>query len=780
MGSYKYTKIILWILILWWWDTSGLKIKAKLNDDIDAGKAYATTFYLTTGSSNENDKIMSNDMTSSFVEDVKETCETNKDSLYNRLNTPSTDYARITIYTTAEALTSNDADLMEFNDPTILNLVKNEYKRLTNVLTYQECNIFIFTDVFYVVPNANSGVIANRDKLFKDYLHLSDKFRDINKHFYIDESLTVTEVENQFYLNQNKDNIETQNHYFTTTQNTGRYTIQAAYIQVKTTKICVPNDTNDGRTSYQGVLNTDDGSSSVSLSENGYVLTVPAKADLSNLFVGKEYNTKHYNYVWEFYPYYQQMSAEYMINLLDQDISVNSKNSYVYGYNQYYEIDLIIPPPKGLASLAKFSYSKAVVKTRDDKMVNTYFDMNIPDFSFLPLEIETGSNSCNINYTDVNTVEVKIIGTTKLSSATYRSEFIKTTSIQYYTVTLYAIDGVLTFDSIRQDFLPSLETGSINILTSDQASLDNLARFQITEENTIIQNPIIEINFYEYYVYRISGSIKYGDGNGDWCSVKAELSNLDGEVLSYMRFYFPSAQSLKTYNTFFNTQDGDSGFRSLTINDFQVISSNRDFNMDKLDALRHTSIIAYSSSGVILKDGVTVFMNAQLLTDCLDYTFCRYIKKLEIPSNFNLTGLYVSKNTKLESEMVDMRLGNTFYFKNNTLQIKIGNDGSNNYSYLKVKGDMIVAVDPDTDQTFNGVWRFGKEDSSAIFVSGTSHGVYHIRRCLVPPINDRDFAKLRGGGLDKGDFYFRQTYLKKLVIKIFWVNQIFFNLLWIY
>ena len=36
--------------------------------------------------------------------------------------------------------------------------------------------------------------------------------------------------------------------------------------------------------------------------------------------------------------------------------------------------------------------------------------------------------------------------------------------------------------------------------------------------------------------------------------------------------------------------------------------------------------------------------------------------------------------------------------------------------------------------------------------------IYVIRRCLVP-LNDRHFTKL-GEGLDKGDFYFRQIYLK--------------------
>ena len=628
------------------------------------------------------------------------------------------------MYTNGDSLNKDDADLIQFNDSKMLELIKNKYRDMSDIFTYKECNIYVFNDAFYIVPNSKTGVTADRNRLFVDYLRLNKKTRDISDHFKIDSRLNVTEVENQYFLNSERDDIQTQNRYFTTTQESGYYTIQAARIIIDTIKVCSPNEESKSLISYQGNLNTDDGSSSVSLAENGYLLTVPAKADFVNSWIDKEYDKKHYNYEWEFYPSSNEMSAEYMINLLDQDISVNSKNSYVYGYNQYYEIDLIIPPPKGFASLAKFSYKKATVKTRDDKMVNTYFNMNIPDFSFLPLEITTESNNWNINYTDVNTVEISIIGLTKLSSVNYKSEFIKLATSKYYTITLYGIDGPLTFNSVSNDLIPSLKIGDINILTSDQNSLDKLAKFRITEENTIIEDPIIEINFYEYYVYRITGSIRYGEVANDWWSVKAELSNLDGEILSYFRFYFPPAYSTQLYSTFFNSQDGDSGFRSLLMNDFQIVSVNRDFNMDKMDALRHTNIIAYASSGVILKDGVTLFINAQLITDCIDYTFCRFIKKLEIPSNFNFTGFYVKDETRLESSMEDMKIGNEFYFKNNTLQIKVQMRTDSSYSYLKLKGDMIVAVDPNTDETFNGLWRFGEKNSDPISVTGRKYGVY--------------------------------------------------------
>ena len=56
-----------------------------------------------------------------------------------------------------------------------------------------------------------------------------------------------------------------------------------------------------------------------------------------------------------------------------------------------------------------------------------------------------------------------------------------------------------------------------------------------------------------------------------------------------------------------------------------------------MDTLRPTNIIVFESSGAILKDGVTHLINAQLTTDCINHTLCRFFKKHEITSNFNFT-----------------------------------------------------------------------------------------------------------------------------------------------
>ena len=54
------------------------------------------------------------------------------------------------------------------------------------------------------------------------------------------------------------------------------------------------------------------------------------------------------------------------------------------------------------------------------------------------------------------------------------------------------------------------------------------------------------------------------------------------------------------------------------------------------------------------------------------------------------------------------------------------------------------------------------EDFRFLMITTLPNLNYRIRRCLVPPLNDRDFVKLGGGGLDNGDFYFPQIYKKNL------------------
>lgn len=100
------------------------------------------------------------------------------------------------------------------------------------------------------------------------------------------------------------------------------------------------------------------------------------------------------------------------------------------------------------------------------------------------------------------------------------------------------------------------------------------------------------------------------------------------------------------------------------------------------------------------------------------------MKSSEVPSRFNFTGLVLSEDTKLSSDMYDFRLNDVVTLANNTVVIKIGKKDEQNYSYLKLKCEMTTAVDPDTDITFDTLWRFGGMPTDLISVTGRKNGVY--------------------------------------------------------
>lgn len=141
-------------------------------------------------------------------------------------------------------------------------------------------------------------------------------------------------------------------------------------------------------------------------------------------------------------------------------------------------------------------------------------------------------------------------------------------------------------------------------------------------------------------------------------------------------------------------------------------------------ALRHTNLIAAASSDVILEDGVTAAVETRLLSDCADFVFCRLIKTAEVPSHLNFTGLVLGEDTKLTSSLDDFALNEAVSQQNNTLVIKVAEKDGACYSYLKLKGDLVTAVDPDTDLQFDSLWRFAGQPDEPISLTGRKHGVY--------------------------------------------------------
>lgn len=396
--------------------------------------------------------------------------------------------------------------MITLTNENLQDLIRNTYKNLGNGFKFATCDIYVFMDSFYIVPNIGTQVTANRDDFF-NYLDLPSKYNHINELFTVDETLDVKSLEIHSYYNEDYDE-SSRTIYGEVRMSESYYRVEAASIQLNTIKICLPTDESGQILSYQGNINTVyniEGSNPPKPLD-----LIPIKLDLAKTWIVEEYYLDRQNLIWDAEPQDEQITVESLVKLLDQSITSDSKK-HSTNYKQTY-IDSIIPPPKGLGSIAGFSFSQATIVSERSERVYVNIALNLPNFNFLPLSIETRENSGFINYTNTDTIYVSVKGSTILDDSEYAAGFVKETTRDSYNITLTAnTDNTLSFRTIKNLLIPSMQIGEASLLTNDQNALNMLSTFGINDADTVVVSPIIKIEYVDYYVYTIAGQIYYGD-----------------------------------------------------------------------------------------------------------------------------------------------------------------------------------------------------------------------------------------------------------------------------
>ena len=572
---------------------------------------------------------------------------------------------------------------------------------------------------------------ANTKSLFNDYLAFSPKFNNINELFSVEDELVVTSILIHYYFNDEKNLIDEQSLFISTTAVNGRYSVGSADIVLDTLDIWIPTDSNSEfyeLVTYQGFINVDDKTSIYTSDKVSLNTIVSLWSEFRNKDVEDNFDVNNPKFAWILSIEKNKMTTDYLLSIIDNTyLDIDLRSYPLEGYSSKYLVlhKNIVNPPKGLGSLTKFSYTNATIFTSKNIFDRVAMNISISDFNFLPLEFTSFQNEWQMNYSSNGDVSVKINGYVLIDKNLYTSEFIKEINQPDYKITLYGQNNTsLEIKKYNNILIPTMQTSKINVFPNDKTSVEKLKLFNIDEQSTVIHSPIIKIYFRDYYIYNVIGSINYG-GDDEWASISLETVNLDGIGFTYTQFIFPSAQAAKLYSKLFESEldNGDSGFRSLFITDFQLITVNRDLNKNKIHELRRKNIISYASSNVIAKEGITALIKTEFLTDWKSYTFCRLMKRLEVPGNLNFTGLVLSEDTKLEADLNNFKLKDQTYFTNTTLLLKVSKE-QNNYSYLKLKGNMQMPTDPETKVNFRTVWRFGNESNSLIHIQGTKRGTY--------------------------------------------------------
>lgn len=566
-------------------------------------------------------------------------------------------------------------------------------------------------------------------KLFVDYLGLTDKYTSVQSHFTIEEKLSVADAELGYFFNADKNGYETRQHHIALLSKAGEYRVEALPVFVRTILVYVPRDQNQGTyVSFQGYTNFEDGSEFDTPETAGYDKDTITYSDTWSTSFSESFNNDNPEFLWVLVPEKDQISVDLLVGFLDQANSVDKRISAQLGETDEEPFDKTetLEAPKGLDSFNKLPILSASLTSTSGELKQALIRPDVPDFSFLPLELETTENDCLITYFASHNMQVTMHGITEINGQGFVSEFTKAAESNWYSIVLHGEEGSkLTFADIKNTLFTTMELGhSSTILTTDKTALAKLNGYGITEDETVVERPTIEVSYDTYLMYTISGQFTYGTETPEKVNMKAEFVNLDGSVLSYVRFYFGAVKASEHFYDFFDLEGADAGFRSLHLSDFQIISANRDFNSDKITQIRHSNIIVVRDNEVIVKDGLTVLADGDLRKDCSNYVFCRLAKDLKIPSTVSFTGLVRTHDSIFTSDYANFTLNDHVTFTDNTLDIRVGEKLNKPYAYLHLRGNLTTIVEPDRKIDFETIWSFGDKADSPIYITGSKNNIY--------------------------------------------------------
>lgn len=239
------------------------------------------------------------------------------------------------------------------------------------------------------------------------------------------------------------------------------------------------------------------------------------------------------------------------------------------------------------------------------------------------------------------------------------------------------------------------------------------------------------------------------DSNKDQ-SVLANFINLDGSVFSYVKFTFDNKSSNDAFKHFYDVTSTDGGLKSLDINGFQIITTNRDFDMQQISLLNNDFLDVDTQEDIIAKMGVNTKVYADLITDCGDYTFCRIMKSNLVYSQFEFEGPIEKEKTVLSTKINNFQIQSGETFSDSSLQIIISSQISSKAS-LNLKGNFVIVTEKDRAISLDANWDFGNNANSDITLNGRMLGIYD--NVFKIGLIDLTEVKVNGKLNSTGDIY---------------------------
>ena len=202
-------------------------------------------------------------------------------------------------------------------------------------------------------------------------------------------------------------------------------------------------------------------------------------------------------FYWTVTPHDGQISVDLLLVTLDQNRTDKTAD---------------IPPPRGISGLNRLGVKEAKFNSVDGRFEDLVIKCDMPDFDFLPLELRSIENDCQINYSSSDDVTVEITGDVSIQGDEYSSEIIKPNNTDSYKIYLNGqkTGALMTSSIIKTIIFPTISTESTSIFPTEAYLVDYLDTLGITEDNLEITFPKLEVNFEPYLFYVVNGYLDTG------------------------------------------------------------------------------------------------------------------------------------------------------------------------------------------------------------------------------------------------------------------------------
>lgn len=394
--------------------------------------------------------------------------------------------------------------------------------------------------------------------------------------------------------------------------------------------------------------------------------------------------------------------------------------------NLYNTAIITLDPPRGISDLNLLPATIFEITTLSEQTSRVRIDIVSTAFHFLTAGLELRNVTGNIDYVNSNNYTVTFNGESTIGNATAETTIQKIKGFSDYNIYMRGDqNGVIDYAAFNNTLARSFSTDQIELLPNFPFHATLLNRVNINQQNLHLYAPVVHLYFTPFLLYQVQG---FHDTRGDEnrnTFVQGTLANIDGQILCNFNFIFEFSQSESLFNRVFKVVRNDTATQAFTISRFDLLTSNRDFDLAKYQDLGGTAFA--SKTGNLWKRGVNATVELTLNEHCGNNTFCHFLGRTgRLTAPVTVSGTITNGTSILSGAINNIILSEFASLTNVYLQLIIEYDAFLELSTVRtmLKGNLMISSETNEVMMIRANITYPNNTIPYMPMSGRMLGIY--------------------------------------------------------